>query len=150
MAHAPSGLTFVLDENLGTIPTLLRQARAVSSGTIRTLPELGIPPGTSDPAVLHSIGTLKRPVLLTRDGSMLGPVVQREAWRTAGVTLFLFGGRWGTLPLGELARRLLYLWPSIVDCAEASAPGAAWRVAVKIPSIPATTFRLVTGQHGRA
>ena len=148
MAHSPSGLIYVLDENFGNMATLLRQSRAAESGSVRTLPELGIERGTLDPDVLRGVGQSASRVLLTRDGRMLGPAVQREAWRTAGITLFMFGRQWGTLPLGELARRMVFLWPAIVEQAGASAAGAAWRVSHSIPSAPASTFRLVTERFG--
>ena len=147
MASSASGLTYVLDENWASIPALLKQARAVASDRTTTLKALDIPVGALDPDVLKQLGKLDRPVLLTRDSSMLGSVVQRGAWREAGVNLFLFGKRWGQLPLGELVRRMVFLWPSIVDQAEASAPGVAWRVNLTMPSVPANSFKLVTGQH---
>ncbi len=149
MADAKSGLTYVLDENWAGIPALLQQARATACDRVTNLEALGIPPGALDPAVLHGVGGLLHPVLLTRDGSMLGPVVQRGAWKEAGVTPFMFGKAWGQLPLGELARRMIYLWPSVVQQAEASAPGTAWRVNPTIPSAPANAFRLVVGKHAQ-
>ena len=147
MANAESRLTFVLDENSGSLPGLLRASRALPHDRVTTLHELGVPIGTLDPAMLRKLGEQGGCALVTRDGRMLDPIVQREAWRAAGVTLFLLGGRWGTFPLGELARRLLFLWPAIVAQAEASSFGAAWRVAPAVPNTPANTFRLVTGRH---
>jgi hypothetical protein len=147
MADAASGLRFVLDENSGSLPTLLRQSCAAAHERVTTLDELGIEAGTLDPELLRKLGTHGRCVLVTRDGKMLEPVEQREVWQTAGVTLFLLGQRWGTLPLGDLARRFLFIWPALVDQAYASAPGAAWRVAPSMPSIPTNAFRLVSGRH---
>lgn len=147
MAGSESGLTFVLDENSGSLPELLRASRAVACDRTTTLQELGIPAGTLDPTLLRDLGARGGCALITRDGRMLEPVVQREAWREARVTLFLLGGRWGKLPLRELARRFLFLWPAIVAQAEASAFGAAWRVAPSVPNPLASVFRLVRGRH---
>lgn len=147
MADIEGRLTFVLDENSGGLLTLLRQARAVAHDSLTDLRELGIPAGTLDPDLLFKLGKHSRPVLLTRDGSMLEPIIQRGAWREAGVMLFLMGKAWGKLPLAELTRRMMFLWPSLVAQAEASAPGAAWRVSPSIPSAPSNAFRLVTGRH---
>ena len=147
MAAAASGLIYVFDENFGRMMDLLRGARAPSHGSMKSLSDLGIPAGALDPALLSTLGQHGGCVLLTRDGSMLNPVVQRGAWKSAGVTLFLLGGAWGQLALGELARRFLFLWPHIVRHAENSSPGAAWRVSPGIPGAGANAFRLVTGKH---
>lgn len=148
MAEAKGSLTFVLDENSGGLLKVMRMARVVQHENLRDLQELGIAAGTLDPQLLAKLGELGRHVLLTRDGRMLDPIIQRGAWRDAGVTLFLLGDRWGRLPLSELARRMLFLWPALVDQAEASRAGAAWRVSPVIPAVPDATFRLVTGRHG--
>ena len=147
MALAESRLIFVLDENAGRLPELLRASRALAHERVTTLLELGIPAGMPDPALLQVLGEQGGCALVTRDGRMLEPVVQRKAWAAACVTLFLLGGRWGNFPLGDLTRRLLFLWPAIVAQAEASAFGAAWRVSPSVPEIPAKTFRLVSGRH---
>jgi hypothetical protein len=150
MACAKGSLTFVLDENSGGLLTVMRMARVVRHESLTNLPELGIAAGTLDPLLLTQLGVLGRHVLLTRDGSMLDPIIQRGAWRSAGVTLFLLGKRWGTLPLSELTRRMLFLWPDLVALAEASVAGTAWRVSPTIPTVPSNAFRLVTGRHGAA
>jgi hypothetical protein len=147
MADAQSSLTFVLDENSGSLPGLLRAMRALAHDRVTTLEQLGIPACTLDPAVLRGLGERGGCALVTRDGRMLEPVAQREAWRAAHVTLFLLGGRWGSLPLGEMTRRFVFLWPAIVAHANASAFGAAWRVNPSLPEAPARAFRLVTGRH---
>ncbi|MFZ6761297.1 PIN-like domain-containing protein [Pseudoroseomonas sp. WGS1072] len=147
MADTQGRLTFVLDENSGGLLHLLRQARAVAHEDLIDLRELGIPAGTLDPDLLVKLGRHARPVLVTRDGSMLEPVIQRGAWRDGGVMLFLMGKAWGKLPLAELTRRAMFLWPSLVAQAEASAAGAAWRVSPTIPATSGNAFRLVTGQH---
>jgi hypothetical protein len=150
MADAKGGLTFVIDENSGSMPSLLRASRAMAHDRLSTLQELGIPAGTLDPFLLRKLGERGGCALVTRDGRMLEPVAQREAWREAQVTLFLLGGRWGKLLLGDLARRFIFLWPALVAQAEASAFGAAWRVSPTIPEAPANAFRLVTGRHAAA
>lgn len=148
MADAQGSLTFVLDENSGGLLKVMRMARVVRHESLTNLQELGIAAGTLDPQLLTKLGALGRHVLLTRDGSMLDPIIQRGAWRDAGVTLFLLGKRWGVLPLSELTRRMLFLWPDLVAQAEASVAGAAWRVSPTIPTVPSNAFRLVTGRHG--
>jgi hypothetical protein len=150
MVGAQGGLTFVLDENSGGLLRVMRMARVVRHESLTDLQELGIATGTLDPQLLAQLGGLGLHVLLTRDGSMLDPIIQRGAWRKAGVTLFLLGKRWGMLPLSELTRRMLFLWPALVAQAEASAPGAAWRVSPTIPTVQSNAFRLVTGMHGAA
>jgi hypothetical protein len=147
MADAQGSLTFVLDENTGGLLTVMRMARVIRHESLTDLQESGIAPGTLDPLLLAKLGGLGRHLLLTRDGSMLDLLIQRGAWREAGVTLFLLGKRWGTLPLSELTRRMLFLSPDLVAQAEASAAGAAWRVSPTIPTVPSNAFRLVTGRH---
>jgi hypothetical protein len=147
MADAQGGLTFVLDENLGGLLNVMRMARVARHESLTNLQELDIAAGTLDLQLLTKLGALGRHVLLTRDGAMLDPIIQRGAWRASGVTLFLLGKRWGILPLSELTRRMLFLWPDLVAQAEASAAGAAWRVSPAIPAVPSTAFRLVTGRH---
>lgn len=129
---------------------MLRAARAEAHKSLSDLKELGIPAGTLDPELLARLGKRGQCVLVTRDGSMLEPTIQRGVWREAEVTLFLLGKRWGLLPISELSRRMLFLWPALVSQAAASAPGAAWRVSPTIPGVPANAFRLVTGKHGSA
>ncbi|MDR3524055.1 MAG: hypothetical protein P4L66_08110 [Acetobacteraceae bacterium] len=145
---APEGsLKFVLDENTASVATLLRLSRAEAVDRIRTLPELDINPGTLDPALLRQLGERGPHVLISRDSRILHSLVQRGAWKEARVTLFLLEGKWGRLPLGEMARRLLYLWPYIIQQAESGPLGNAWRVAAGIPTPGGSTFRLVTGLH---
>lgn len=150
MANARSGLTFVIDENSGGLLKVMRMARVVQHESLTDLQELGIPAGALDPSLLMELGRRGQHVLLTRDGSMLDPFIQRGAWRASGVTLFLLSKRWGMLSLSELTRRTLFLWPDLVAQAAASAPGAAWRVSPTIPAIHTNAFRLVTGRHGTA
>jgi hypothetical protein len=115
---------------------------------LHSLEEIGIPKGALDPAILNTLGQRGPHALVTRDGSMLDPLIQRGAWRDAGVTLFMLGKGWGKLPLSELSRRLLFLWPDLVAQAEATPPGPAWRVSPTIPAAASSAFRLVTGRHG--
>jgi hypothetical protein len=117
MADAKGGLTFVLDENSGGLLKVMRMARVVQHQSLTDLQELGIAAGTLDPQLRAKLGGLgSHHVLLTRDGNMLDPIIQRGAWRDAGVTLFLLGKRWGGLPLSELTRRTLGC--EIVQCAD--------------------------------
>jgi len=148
MVATQGRLTFVIDENSGGLLRVMRMARVVWHERLTDLQELGIAAGTLDPQLLAKLGDLDHHVLITRDGNMLDPIIQRGAWREAGVTLFLLGKRWGLLPLSELTRRMLFLWPDLVAQAEASVAGAAWRVSPTIPTVPSNAFRLVTGRHG--
>jgi hypothetical protein len=147
MAQQESRLTFVFDENSGSIANLLRASRAVAHDSIRTAAELGISGGTLDPPLLRSLGEKGPHALITRDSRMLHPLIQRGAWREAGVTLFLLDGRWGRLPLGDMTRRMIFLWPSFVNQAEGAPLGIAWRVAPTVPAVGTKAFRLVTGEH---
>jgi len=142
-----SSLTFVLDENMGNLPDMLRSSRADAHDRVRTLTEIGIPAGTLDPSLLQKLGECGPHALISRDSRILHPLIQRGAWRDAKVTLFLLDGKWGSLRLGEIARRLLFLWPDIVKQAEGAPLGPAWRVSSRVPSTLSTTFRLVTGEH---
>lgn len=147
MARTEGGLIFVLDTNSGSMPALLRSSRVLDHDRLRTLEDLGIRPDASDSDLLARLGQVGGSVLVTRDGRMLEPQLQRQAWRDAGVILFLLGKRWGGLPIREITRRMLFLWPQIVEYAEESAPGQAWRVSPSIPNPSTNAFRLVTGRH---
>ena len=68
-------------------------------------------------------------MLVTRDGAMLTPLTQRNAWWEAGVLLFLLGEGRGKFPLSKLTRWAMFLCPAIVEVAKTGGPGAAWRVA---------------------
>ena len=147
MADASSRLTFVLDENSSGLLPVLRAARADAHERSVTLKQIGIAPGTLDSQVLHELGQKGRFALILRDSRVLDPVLQRQAWRASGVTLFILGKTWGTLSLGELSRRALFLWPNLVAYAEDGGQGVAWRVAPNLPSPASNAFRLVTGRH---
>lgn len=144
MAEPQGSLTFVFDENITPLVPLLRASRAAAFDRITDLQQQGIEPGTLDTPMLTLLGQRGRFALIARDGRMLDPLIQRKAWRASGVTLFLLGKQWGNLPLGELARRLLFLWPDVVQHAEQGGQGVAWRVAPRVPGLAANTFRLVT------
>lgn len=147
MADIEAGETLALDENSEGLIAVIRAARAVGYKRTHLLPELGIRRGTLDPDLLAELGKRGVRALVARDGKMLDPVIQRGAWREAGITLFLLGTKWGGLPLGELARRFLFLWPTIVDYTDKGGIGAAWRVSPSVPEVTDRAFRLVTGRH---
>ncbi|WP_337875249.1 hypothetical protein [Elioraea sp.] len=147
MAAAEGRLRFSLDENSGALVDLLRQSRAESYEDVVTLAEVGIEPGALDPNLLKELGSKGRFAFITRDGKMIEPMIQRSAWRESRVTLFLLGRQWGTLKLGEQARRFLFVWPQIVAHARDGGQGVAWRVAPRVPAVGTNTFRLVTGLH---
>lgn len=147
MADASEDLTFAFDENSKGLQRVLLSARAHPHGRITDLPSVGIPNGTLDPAMIGMLGERGRFALVLRDGSMLEPILQRQAWKDANVTLFLLSKRWGQFPLFELSRRILFLWPTLVQYAHDGGQGAAWRVNPTIPLPGSTAFRLVTGRH---
>lgn len=147
MASTPGSLTFIADENNEWILPVLRTCRAIAHDRVTDLPSLGIAKGTLDAEMLRQLGQRGLFALVARDGRMLEPLTQRQAWREAGVTVFLMGKQWGTLPLAELARRLLFLWPTLVAHAETGGQGLAWRVAPAIPSPATNAFRLVTARR---
>jgi hypothetical protein len=147
MADAAGGLTFALDENSAGLLPALRACRVLAYDCLTDLPSLGIPAGTLDAELLMKLGARGRFALVARDGRMLEPLTQRQAWRQSGVTVFLLSKQWGLLPLGELSRRLLFLWPSLVAHAEASGPGMAWRVSPTMPAPRTNAFRLVTARN---
>ncbi len=145
MAGEPKGgLTFILDHNLGkNILGILRLAKVHPEGSITSLEEMGIPSEAPDEVWLKALGEKGSCVAVTRDGEILNVVVQRAAWRAAGVSLLLLDKKWGLLPIREIARALLYWWPSMVDHANAGVLGTAWTISPNIPPIPANGIRLV-------
>lgn len=147
MAAPPGRLTFVLDENSAGLLPALRACRALAHDRLTDLPSVGIPNGTLDPEMLTQLGARGNFALLARDGRMLEPLTQRQAWRASGVTVFLLAKQWGQLPLGELSRRLLFLWPTLVEYAEQGGQGVAWRVSHAIPGPKSNAFRLVTARQ---
>lgn len=150
MAEPQGGLTFVLDENSKGLRDALLASRAVARDRLKLLPEVGIPDGTLDADMLRELGQRGRFILVARDGRMLEPMLQRQAWRASKVTLFLLAKHWGGLPLSEMTRRLLFLWPKLVDHAEQGGEGVAWRVSPVIPAPGSGAFRLVTGRRDEA
>ncbi len=150
MAIPHSGLTFVLDENTAGFLPAVRACRALGYDRVTDLPAQGIAPGTLDPDLLRQLGARGRFALVARDGRMLEPLIQRQAWRESGVTIFILGKQWGNLPLAELSRRLLFLWPTLVEHAEQGGQGVAWRVSPKIPGPAPNALRLVTARKDEA
>lgn len=145
---APEGrLTFVLDENSAGLLPGLRACRALAHERVTDLPSVGVPHGTLDPDVLRELGARGRYALIARDGKMLEPLMQRQAWRESGVTLFLLAKQWGQLKLWDLSRRLLFLWPQLVAHAEDGGQGLAWRVSPTMPALGSNAFRLVTARR---
>lgn len=148
MAGEASGLTFVLDENLGPRTLeLLRLAKMAPVGRVTSLVELGFAPESPDEEWMPALGARGRHVAVTRDGEILRASVRLEAWRGSGLTLLILDGRWGHLPIAEMTRALVYWWPHMVAHAEASMPGTAWTVPHKVPP-PEKDIRLVKPQLG--
>jgi hypothetical protein len=148
MAGEASGLTYVLDENLGPRTLeLLRLAKMPPVGRITSLAGLGFASGVSDEEWMPALGTRGRHVAITRDGEILRASVRLEAWRTSGITLMILDGRWGQLSIAEIARGLIYWWPYMTEAAEAAAVGSAWTVPHNVPA-PPRRIRLVTPRLG--
>lgn len=143
---AASSLTYVFDENSQGLLRVMRAAGADRASALSDLPSLGIANGTLDPDLLAALGDKGSFALIVRDSRMLDPVMQRRAWRDSGVTLFILS-KWGQLPLFELGRRMLFVWPSLRAHAESGGRGVAWRVSAAMPKVDSTAFRLVTGLH---
>jgi hypothetical protein len=146
MADPQGGLIFVLDENSTGLRAVLLASRTLPEERLKLLPELGIPNGTLDAEMLAALGQGGRFTLIARDGRMLEPLLQRQAWQGSGVTLFLLGKDWGRLPLRELSRRVLFVWPGLVERAEEGGQGKAWRVSPGMPNLRSNTFRPVTAR----
>ena len=137
----------MLDENLGaSIHTVLKISTFAPIGRITTLHELGYPreTGVTDLTWLTDLGKADNYVGVTRDGKILNTSIQSRAWAGSGLRLVLLRG-WGNLPRQEITRSLCYWWPSIVDYAEAGAPGTAWTVPPSLPPPGAKAIKLVTG-----
>ncbi len=95
-----SGLTFVLDQNLGApLLQMLRLARMEPVGHITSLMELGYAPDADDEDWMPHLGQRGPHVAVTRDGDILRAAIRLEAWRRSGLTLLLLDGQWGQLPL---------------------------------------------------
>ena len=150
MAATQSGLTFIVDENSAGVLPVLKVCRARAFGRISDLPGVGIAGGTLDEHLLRELGKKGHFALIARDGKMLQPFLQRQAWRESKVTLFLLSKKWGNLLLGEMSRRLLYLWPSIVARAEAGPQGSAWQVSPTVPDPFTKTFREIKDPRDEA
>jgi hypothetical protein len=145
MAGEAGGLTFVLDQNFGRRTlSILRLAKMPPAGRITTLTELGFAPEAPDEEWMPELGARGPHVVVTRDGQILRASVRLDAWRDSGLTLMLLDGRWGQLPIPELARALVYWWPLMVEQAEAAKPGTAWTVPHRVPPPAAQSIRLVT------
>lgn len=139
-----SGLTFVLDQNLGApLLQMLRLARMEPVGHITSLKELGYAPDADDEDWMPHLGQRGPHVAVTRDGDILRAAIRVEAWRRSGLTLLLLDGQWGQLPLRDLSRTLVYWWPHMVAQAEAAKPGTAWTAPHGVPA-PGKAIRLVT------
>jgi hypothetical protein len=139
-----SGLTFVLDHNLGkNVLQILRLAKVQPEGLITSLEEMGIPGETPDEAWLMALRQKGGCVAVTRDGEILNAAVRRAAWRASGVSLLLLDKKWGLVPIKEIARTLLFWWPHMVEHAYAGVAGSAWTVSPNIPAAPSKGIRLV-------
>ena len=129
MVHA-SRLGICIDEAAGRgFAEVLRQWRAPGGPDIHDVWELGFN-GTSDEVLLSELGKQGFAALVTRDASMLSASIRRSVWRTSGISVFMGDGKWGNLRLFEIARRLMWYWPMIVQQIQEGPQGGAWRLSV--------------------
>jgi hypothetical protein len=121
-----------LDEAVGPdIAGILRRLRAPGNPDIVDVWELGLA-GVSDEVLLFELGKRGFAALLTRNSRMLSASVRRDVWRTSGISVFVCEGRWGSLPLFEIVRRLLWYWPIIVRQVQEGPQGGAWRLSTEL------------------
>ena len=140
------GLTYVLDQNLSrNVLEVLKGSRVEPLGRITSLDELGFAGDVDDIDWLSALGRTGNHCVVTRDGDILQAALERNTWASSGVSLLVLAGKWGTRPLRDLVRGLLYWWPYMVEYAEAGKPGTAWTVKADVPSPPANGIRLVRG-----
>jgi hypothetical protein len=121
-----------LDEATGRgFTEVLRTLRAPGLPDIHDVWDLGLP-GTTDEVLLSELGKRRIAALLTRDSSMLSASVRRDVWRVSGVSVFMCEGKWGTLKLFEIARRLIWYWPAIMQQVHEGPQGGAWRISSEL------------------
>jgi hypothetical protein len=125
-------LGICLDEATGRgIAEILRRFRAPGSPDIHDVWELGLN-GVSDEVLLFELGKREFAALLTRDNRMLSASVRRDVWRASGISIFMCEGRWGSLLLFEIVRRLIWYWPIIVRQVQEGPQGGAWRLSTEL------------------
>ncbi len=140
---ARSSLKFVLDQNLSVhMLGILKAAQVGPVGRITSLTELGFMGDTPDVNWIAELGG-KGYCVVTRDNEILDNVVEHGAWKASRLSLLILK-KWGSQPRPEIARRLLYWWPRMVETAETGHEGDAWKVPCQVPD-PSTQIRLVTG-----
>jgi hypothetical protein len=112
-----------VDEAAGrSFAAALRRWRAPGAPGIHDVWELDLQ-GVSDEVLLSELAKRNFAALLTRDSSILAASVRRDVWRYSLLSVFMFDGKWGNLPLFELARRLVWYWPAIVQQANEGPQG---------------------------
>ncbi len=129
---APSGLTFCLDESMGRyLADVLRRLRAPASPNIHDLRELGFS-GVSDEIWMSALVRNGVHAVVTCDTRILRAAIRRDAWRAAGLSLFVLDGKWSDLRLFDQARGVIWWWPHFVMQAAAGPQGSAWAVPVEL------------------
>ena len=61
---------------------------------------------------------------------MLSASIRRSVWRVSAISVFMCDGKWGNLPLFEIARGLIWYWSMIVRQLQEGPQGGAWRLSV--------------------
>ena len=119
-----------IDEAAGRgFAEVLRRWRAPGRPDIHDVWELKLN-GTSDEVLLSELGKRNFAALVTRDSAMLSASIRRSVWRVSAISVFMCDGKWGNLPLFEIARGLIWYWPMIVQQLQEGPQGGAWRVSV--------------------
>jgi len=121
-------LGICIDEAFGRgFAQILRQWRAPGQPNIHDVWELGLN-GTSDEVLLAELAKRNFAARVTRDSSMLSASIRRSVWRASQISVFMCDGKWGNLPLFEIARGLLWYWPIVVRQVNEGPEGGAWRL----------------------
>jgi hypothetical protein len=124
-------LGICIDEAAGRgFAQVLRQWRAPGRPDIHDVWELKLN-GTSDEVLLSELGKRNFAALVTRDSAMLSASIRRSVWRVSAISVFMCDGKWGNLPLFEIARGLIWYWPMIVQQLQEGPQGGAWRLSVE-------------------
>lgn len=82
----------------------------------------------ADDVWLSTLGSEGGWVVVSNDLRIWTTPHLREAWRRSGLTVFFLVDSWGNLPYWDKTIALVRAWPSILQVANAVAPGSAFEV----------------------
>jgi hypothetical protein len=83
---------------------------------------------TTDEVLFRELHRRNFRAVVTKDSKILAASVRRQAWQTTTLSLFVFHGSCGNLPLFEQMRCLIWWWPSIYQEAAQGVSPAVWTV----------------------